>query len=144
VELVRSLGADHVVDYRQEDFAASGGRHDVVLDLVGNRSLRDLRRVLTDTGTLVLSGGGVSGEGKVVGPFALMARAWLAGRRSRQRLIVLSALPPAAEPLATLGELVDAGRLAPVVERTYPLVEVPDAIRRLEGEHARGKLVVTV
>lgn len=144
VELVRSLGADHVVDYRQEDFAASGRRHDLVLDLVGNRSLPDLRRVLTDTGTLVLSGGGVPGEGKVIGPFALMTRAWLVGHRSRQRMVVLSKLPPTAEALATLAGHVDAGRLAPVVERTYPLVEVPDAIRRLEGEHTRGKLVITV
>lgn len=140
VELVRSLGADHVIDYRRVDFAASGQRH----DLVGNRSLPDLRRVLTDAGTLVLSGGGVPGEGKVVGPFALMTRAWLVGFRSRQRMVVLSTLPPGAEALATLAEHLGTGHIAPVVERTYPLVEVPDAIRRLEGEHARGKLVITV
>jgi NADPH:quinone reductase-like Zn-dependent oxidoreductase len=144
VELVRSLGADHVIDYRREDFARSGRRYDVVFDLVGNRSLTDLRRVLTPAGTLVLAGGGVSGEGRVVGPFALMVRAQLASRFARQRLVTLTDLPPGAEHLATLRELIESGRVTPVIERTYALVEVPAAIRHLEVEHARAKLVVTV
>ncbi|WP_422735436.1 NAD(P)-dependent alcohol dehydrogenase [Micromonospora sp. WMMD729] len=143
VDLVRSLGADDVVDYRRDDFADGRHRHDVVLDLVGNRSLTELRRALTPTGTLVLSGGGVYGGGSLVGPVWLIARGRLLAPLVRQRIVTL-ATTPSRRHLDTLRAHVEAGRLTPVVDRTYPLHEVPDAIRYVEGEHARAKVVITI
>ncbi|MEU7923671.1 NAD(P)-dependent alcohol dehydrogenase [Micromonospora sp. NPDC049801] len=143
VDLVRSLGADDVVDYRRDDFADGSRRHDVVLDLVGNRSLTDLRRALTPTGTLVLSGGGVYGGGSLVGPVWLIARGRLLAPLVRQRIVTLTTTP-GRQHLDTLRAHVEAGRLTPVVDRTYPLHEVPDAIRYVEGEHARAKVVITI
>jgi NADPH:quinone reductase-like Zn-dependent oxidoreductase len=143
LELVRSLGADAVVDYTRDDVAASGERFDVVLDLVGNRRLRDLRRLVTDRGTLVLSGGGVWDGGSVAGPLALIALGALAGRFARQRIVVLTA-GPTTERLAALAALVDAGQVRPVIERTYALADAPDALRHVETEHARAKVLVSV
>ncbi|HEV7647229.1 MAG TPA: NAD(P)-dependent alcohol dehydrogenase [Actinophytocola sp.] len=143
-DLVRSLGADRVVDYTREDFARTGRHHDVVFDLVGNRSLGDLRRALTPDGTLVLSGGGVFKGGSLVGPMGLMIRAGVAGRFSRQQRIRILQTSPNREILASLRELAEAGKLTPAIDRTYKLTEVPDAIRYLETEHARAKVVVTV
>ncbi|MFI2649931.1 NAD(P)-dependent alcohol dehydrogenase [Micromonospora fulviviridis] len=143
VDLVRSLGADHVVDYTRDDFARDTGRHDVVFDLVGNRSLAALRRVLTPTGTLVLSGGGVYRGGSLVGPVWLITRGRLLGPFVRHRIVTL-ATAPGRQHLDTLRAHAEAGRLIPVIDRTYPLHEVPRAIRYLEGEHARAKVVITV
>jgi NADPH:quinone reductase-like Zn-dependent oxidoreductase len=143
VELIRSLGADHVVDYTVEDFTRNGRRYDVVLDLVGNRSLTDFRRALTPTGTLVLSGGGVSSGGSMFGPMGLMLRGQLMSRFVHQRVLMLPA-KPSKENLATLRELAESGKVTPVIDRTYPLSEAPEAIRYLEVEHARAKVVITV
>ncbi|NUU16913.1 NAD(P)-dependent alcohol dehydrogenase [Cellulomonas humilata] len=143
VELVRSLGADHVVDYTRDDAFRAGRRYDVVLDLVGNRSLRDLRRALTPDGTLVLSGGGVSEGGSLFGPIGLLLRSKLAAPFVRHRIVALST-SPGAEHLDTLRELAEAGTIVPAVDRTYPLPAAADAMRYLEGEHARAKVVVTV
>ncbi|MDQ0943795.1 NAD(P)-dependent alcohol dehydrogenase [Streptomyces sp. V1I1] len=143
VDLVRSLGADHVIDYTGEDFTRNGQRYDVVLDLVGNRSLTECRRALTPAGTLVLSGGGVSDGGSLVGPMGLILRGQALSRFVRHRLLVLTATP-SKENLATLRELAESGRITPVIDRTYPLSEVPEAIRYLEVEHARAKVVITV
>ncbi|MFE0005779.1 NAD(P)-dependent alcohol dehydrogenase [Streptomyces erythrochromogenes] len=142
-ELVRSLGADHVVDYSREDFTRTGRLHDLVLDLVGNRSLAACRRALTPGGPLVLSGGGVSEGGSLVGPMSLLVRGWALSGFVRQRLLVLTAAPD-RENLAALRELVESGRVTPAVDRTYPLREVPEAIRYPEVEHARAKVVITV
>ncbi|WP_158854537.1 NAD(P)-dependent alcohol dehydrogenase [Saccharothrix deserti] len=142
-ELVRSIGADHVVDYSKEDFAANGQRYDVVFDLVANRSLTDLRRALTPTGTLVLSGGGVSDGGSLVGPMGITIKAQLMSRFVRHRLLTLNVTTSRAN-LATLGELAASGAVVPVIDRTYPLSEAPEAIRYLELDHARAKVVVTV
>ncbi|MFD5633123.1 NAD(P)-dependent alcohol dehydrogenase [Streptomyces sp. NPDC127077] len=142
-ELVRSLGADHVIDYAREDFTRNGRRYDVVFDLVGNHSLAEFRRALKPTGTLVLSGGGVFEGGSVVGPMALLVKGQVMSRFARHRLFVLTATP-SKENLATLRELADSKKLTPVVDRTYPLSEAPEAIRYLEGEHARAKVVITV
>jgi NADPH:quinone reductase-like Zn-dependent oxidoreductase len=143
VELVRSLGADAVVDYTTEDIAAAGQRFDVVLDLVGNRSLRELRRVLTEHGTLVLAGGGVFDGGSLVGPMGLIIGGGLVGRVVRQRIQPFTATPT-TERLAALGRLTESGQVRPVIDRTYSLAEVPTALRYLETEHARAKVVVTV
>ncbi|MEU8377271.1 NAD(P)-dependent alcohol dehydrogenase [Micromonospora sp. NPDC048894] len=142
VDLVHSLGADHVVDYTREDFT-HGDRHDAVFDLVGNRSLTALRRALTPTGTLVLSGGGVYRGGSLLGPVRLIARGRLLAPLVRQRVVVLTATP-GREHLDTLRAHAEAGHLTPVIDRTYPLPEVPHAIGYLEGEHARAKVVITI
>lgn len=142
-ELVRSLGATHVVDYGRADFAASGERYDAVLDLVGNRSLRDLRRAVRRGGTLVLSGGGVSGEQGFLGPLRLMAAAKLVGRLSRLRVQVPLAKPDGAA-LAELSALIEAGSVRPVIDRTFAFADAAEAIRYLEVEHARAKVVVSV
>jgi NADPH:quinone reductase-like Zn-dependent oxidoreductase len=142
-DLLRSIGADHVVDYTKEDFAVRGQQYDVVLDLVANRSLADLRRVLTPTGTLVLSGGGVSDGGSLVGPMGLSLKAVLTSRFVRQRLVMLNAATSRAN-LETLAGLAESGAIVPAIDRTYSLPEVPEAIRYLELEHARAKVVITV
>ncbi|MGW5636209.1 NAD(P)-dependent alcohol dehydrogenase [Streptomyces sp. NPDC003832] len=142
-DLARSLGADHVIDYAREDFTRSGKRHDAVLDLVGNHSLAAFRRAVTPNGRLVLSGGGVYDGGSLVGPMALFIRRRLAAPFARQRLLELPA-HQSRENLAALKELAESGRLTPVVERTYPLSEAAEAIRYLEVEHARAKVVITV
>ncbi|CRK58992.1 Bifunctional protein: zinc-containing alcohol dehydrogenase; quinone oxidoreductase (NADPH:quinone reductase); Similar to arginate lyase [Alloactinosynnema sp. L-07] len=143
VDLVRSIGADHVVDYTQEDFARSDRRYDIVLDLVGNRSLAACRRVLTPDGTLVLSGGGVSRGGSLVGPMGLLIKAGLVKSFVRHRLLSLDG-SPTQDTLATLRALIESGEITPVIDRTYSLSEAPEAVRYLEVEHARAKVVITM
>jgi len=142
-DLVRSIGADHVIDYAREDFTRNGHRYDVVFDLVGNRSLTDLRRALTPAGTLILSGGGVSKGGSLIGPLGLIIRAQLLSRFVRHRVIVLTA-KPSKKNLATLRTLAEAGQVTAIIDRTYSLDEAAKAIRYLEVEHARAKVVLTV
>ncbi|TKK90230.1 NAD(P)-dependent alcohol dehydrogenase [Herbidospora galbida] len=142
-DLVAGLGADRVVDYRKEDFALTGDRHDLVFDLVGNRSLRDLRRALVPGGTLVISGGGVFTGGSLFGPLGLVIRARLAARFVREKIVVLEAVPGRAA-LAALRELADGGLMVPAVDRTYGLADTAEAIRYMEAEHARANIVLTV
>jgi NADPH:quinone reductase-like Zn-dependent oxidoreductase len=139
-ELVRSVGADHVVDYERSDFTSSGVRYDLIIDLVGNRSLAAYRRALAPRGTLHLSGGG---GGRVIGPMARLAQALVVNPFVTQRLRPVFATPSRAK-LDQLCELAEAGSLTPAVERTYPLSDAPEAVRRLIAEHARGKTVLTV
>ena len=142
-DLARSLGADVVIDYRLDDFCAAPDRYDMVLDLVGNRSVRALRRLVRPSGTLVLSGGGVSGEGRFVGPLGLLLRAQLAARLPGPRIVVPLA-KPTRERLEELATLVASGTVSPVIDKTFPLGSGAEAIRYLETEHARAKVVVTV
>ncbi|GLZ30674.1 NADPH:quinone reductase [Lentzea sp. NBRC 105346] len=143
VDLVRSLGADHVIDYKRDDFAADGRRYDLIFDLVGNRSLTDLRRALTPNGALALSGGGTSNGGSLIGPYSLFLKARLASPFIRQhRVFFVEALQSKAN-LGELREFAESGTLVPVIERTYPLSEAPEAIRHVEIEHARAKVIVT-
>ncbi|MER5935388.1 NAD(P)-dependent alcohol dehydrogenase [Streptomyces sp. NPDC002054] len=139
-ELVRSIGADHVVDYTREDITDGTRRYDLILDIAGNRSLSRLRRILTPTGTLVLVGGD---GGPWLGGTDRLLRAQLLSVVVRQRLRVLVSAER-HEDLLVLTGLIEAGRVTPVVDRTYPLAEAPDAIRRLAARQARGKVVVTV
>ncbi len=143
VDLVRSLGADEVIDYTLDDFAQGGQPYDVIFDLVGNRSLGDLRRVLTPAGMLILSGGGVSEGGSLFGPMGLMLKGRLLSSLVRQRLVTVTA-KPSQENLATLSELAGSGKLIPVIDRSYSLSEGAQAIRYLEMEHARAKVVITI
>lgn len=143
VDLIRSLGAQDVVDYTQDDFTRAGPPADVVFDLVGNRSIMDLRRALTPTGTLILSGGGNSTGGSLVGPLGLIIRGRVVSPFVRQHIALLAARQSRAN-LVTLREFAEAGTLTPVIDRTFPLAAVPDAIRYVETEHARAKVVIGI
>ncbi|MER5208081.1 NAD(P)-dependent alcohol dehydrogenase [Streptomyces sp. NPDC002825] len=140
--LVLGLGADRVVDYTREDFTAAPDRYDLVFDLVGNRSLGELRRILSPTGVLVLSGGGVFEGGSVFGPMGLILKGMLLSKLSDRRLRVLTA-EPRRENLAALREFAESGRIAPVIGRTYPLAEADRALRYVEEGHARAKVVLS-
>ncbi|KUL23781.1 NAD(P)-dependent alcohol dehydrogenase [Actinoplanes awajinensis] len=144
VELLTGLGADHVIDYTTTDFAAGGQRYDVVFDLVGNRSLADLRRVLTPGGTLVLSGGGVSTGGTVIGPLPLLIRGKLAAAFVRPQRVINPVPDPSRATLDELSRLTVSGRLTPALDRTFPMAEAAAAIHYLETEHARAKVVLTL
>lgn len=142
-ELIRSIGADHVIDYKKEDFTRNGKRYDSIFDLVGNRSLTDFRRALKPTGTLILSGGGNFNGGSLIGPLRLMIKARAQAPFVGNRQVVFMAAQ-SKENLATLKELAESEKLTPVIDRTFPLNEAAEAIRYLEVEHARAKVVITV
>jgi NADPH:quinone reductase-like Zn-dependent oxidoreductase len=134
VDMVRTIGADRVVDYTREDFARSGERYDLILDMIGNRSISEIRRALTRKGTLAVVGGKLLRGmlvAAVVSPFV------------SQRLVPVLA-KTRKEDLITLRELLEAGTVTPVIDRTYPLSAVPEAIRYLEEWHARGKVVIAI
>ena len=142
VDLVRSLGADRVIDRTQEDFADGRERWDLILDNAGIRPLSQLRRALAPRGTLVLVGG--EGGGRWLGGFQRqIAFAPAASLFTRQRLRALTAKERRAD-LLFLNGLFDAGQVTPAIDRTYPLAEVPDAIRHLERGDVGGKLVITL
>lgn len=140
-DLVRSIGADHAIDYTREDFVDGPVRYDLILDMAGNRSVPQVRRALTPRGTLVAVGG--EGGGRWFGGLG-ESLVWLAASpfmRKKYRLLMASVRK---EDLQTLKELIEAGKVRPVIDRTYPLSEVPEAIRSWERGHARGKVVITV
>jgi len=140
VDMVRSIGADHVIDYTQEDLTKSGERYDLILDMAGNRSLSEHRRALSPKGSLVL----VGGRG---GP-------WLMGMGRTIKALMLSPFVSQKMPffislsnkedLAVLKELIEAGKITPVIDKTYPLSETPDAVRHVDEGHTQGKTVITV
>ena len=140
-ELVRSLGAAHVIDYTTDDFTREPARYDVILDNVGNQPLSRLRRVLVPAGILVLNGGGSPGH--VVGPLGAMLWAAAVNGFVRQHLRFLPAREERAE-LAAITVLIEDGKLTPVLDRTYPLADTAQGLRHVEGGHARGKVVITV
>jgi NADPH:quinone reductase-like Zn-dependent oxidoreductase len=141
VAMVRSIGADHVIDYTQEDFAEGDQRYDVILDIGGNSTLARLRRALASQGILVIVGG--EGGGR-----------WLGGTDRQLRAMMLSPFVGQKlgtfvnkenhEDLLVLKELTESGKITPIIDRTYPLSEVPEAMRYLEAGHARGKVVITM
>jgi NADPH:quinone reductase-like Zn-dependent oxidoreductase len=141
VDLVRSLGADEVVDYTQADVTESGQRYDVVLDIAGNRPLGRLRRVLAPRGTLVIVGG--EGGDRLTGGLDRQFRAVLLSLVVRQRMRFFVAVAKRPD-LETIRELVESGAVRPAVDRSYPLVEAAQAVRDLAEGRVRGKAVVTV
>jgi NADPH:quinone reductase-like Zn-dependent oxidoreductase len=141
IDLVRSAGADHVIDYSREDFASGPQRYDLILDIGGNSSLSRLRRALTATGTLVIVGG--ENGGRWIGGFDRQLRAVALSPFVRQRLTMKTPKEHYAD-LERLAELIEAGELTPIVDRTYPLHQAGDAMRHLEAGQARGKLAITV
>jgi NADPH:quinone reductase-like Zn-dependent oxidoreductase len=141
VDLVRSIGADTVIDYTKDDFTKSGQQYDVILDMIGNHSLSDRRRALTPAGRLVLVGG--SDQGRWLGPLVALLETVLVSLFVRHKLMPILARS-SKKDLIILQELLAAGTVTPVIDRTYPLGEVPEAIAYLEEGHARGKVVITV
>jgi NADPH:quinone reductase-like Zn-dependent oxidoreductase len=135
LEMVRSLGADHVVDYAHDDFTKNGHRYDLILDNVASRSFADLRRVLTPQGRIIPNSGH--------GGMSYVFKAYLLSLFMRQHGGMYLASPNGAD-LLVLKELAEAGKLTPVIDKTFPLRETPAAFRYLEIEHARGKVVITV
>jgi NADPH:quinone reductase-like Zn-dependent oxidoreductase len=141
VEMVRSIGADHVIDYTREDFAEGGQRYELILDIGGNSSLSRLRRALASRGTLVLVGG--EGGGRWLGGLDRSLRAMMLSPFVGQKLGTF-VNKENHEDMLVLKELIESGKVTPVIDRTYPLSEVPEAIRYLEEGHARGKVVISV
>ncbi|MGH2358266.1 MAG: NAD(P)-dependent alcohol dehydrogenase, partial [Candidatus Limnocylindria bacterium] len=140
LETIHSIGADHVIDYTRQDFTRSGQRYDLILDVGGNRSLTQLKRVLTPDGTIVLV---APAPGQWIGPIVRILGAMVTSRFGHQK--VRPFLSNAKlEDLLTLKELIEAGKVTPVIDRTYPFDQIPEAIRHVEGGHVRGKVVITV
>lgn len=140
VDLVRSLGADHVVDYTREDYTHAAGSYDLMLDNVGNRSLSENRRVVKPGGRYLVSFGQI--RHRWLGPMAYILRMSIVSRFVGQTMRTLDQ-ERSTEDLPEVTELIEAGTVTPVIDRTYPLIEAPDALHYLGGEHARGKVVVT-
>ncbi len=140
VDLVRSIGADEVIDYTRDDFAETGQRYDVILDMAGNRSVSHLRRSLVPRGTLVIGGG--EGGGRWFG-IGRQLRASMLSPFVSQKLGTFIARQN-SDDLLVLKELIEAGKVTPVIGKTYPLIEVPDAMRYLERGHTQGKVVITM
>jgi NADPH:quinone reductase-like Zn-dependent oxidoreductase len=139
VDMVRSIGADRVIDYTQEDFIRDGQRYDMLFDVAGNHSWSDCKRVLTPNGTHVVAGVS-SRERPTILPLLL---APVASRFRRQKLVSFVAKHRNAD-LVALKELMEAGKLTPVIDRTFPLRDVPEAIRYLGEGHPRAKIIITV
>jgi NADPH:quinone reductase-like Zn-dependent oxidoreductase len=138
VEMVRSIGADHVIDYTREDFTEGGPRYDLILDNVGNQSMARTRRALAPTGTLISNGGGHAG-----GKLGRTVRAMLASMVVRQQAGP-SVKTQNHDDLVALKALIETGKVTPVIDRTYPLAETPAAIGHVAAGHARGTVVLTV
>jgi NADPH:quinone reductase-like Zn-dependent oxidoreductase len=141
LDLVRSLGADHVLDYTRDDFADGVHRYDVIIDIAGNPTLSRLRRALTPTGTAVLTGG-EEGE-NVTGGMDRQLRGLILSRFVGQRLTGFVPRERSSD-IERLADLVEAGKVTPSIDRTYSLDRAPEAMRYLVAGKARGKVVITV
>ena len=141
VELVRSIGADHVIDYTREDFTQSGKTYDLILDNVANHSLAELRTVLTPTGVLIPNGGGFDHRWMASG--GRLVRAAVLFQFGDQKLGNFL-MGTNHEDLVTLKELIEAGKVTPVMDRTFPLSETAQALRHVGDGHTRGKVAITI
>jgi NADPH:quinone reductase-like Zn-dependent oxidoreductase len=141
MDLVRALGADHVIDYTREDFADGEHHYDVIVDIGGNRRLSHLRRALTSNGRLVIVGGETGG--RWLGGFDRSLRAVLLSPLVSQKLGMLASMEN-SEDLKALAELIESGQVTPAIDRTYPLSEAAGAIGYVREGRARGKVVVTL
>ena len=137
LDMVRSIGADHVIDYTQEDFTQNGQQYDLILAANGYRSISDYKRALSPKGIYVMTGGSMAQllEAMLQGP-------WISMTGSQKMGNMLA--KPNQKDLAFMKELLEAGKVKPVIDRCYPLSEVPEALRYLEEGHAQGKVVITV
>lgn len=143
VDLVRSLGADRVIDYTKEDFTKGDQKYDVILDNVANHSLSEFRRILTPNGKYVMIGGGGANEQGVFGVMLRPLKAMVLSKFVDQQMGMMLA-DSNQKDLSLLAEMVESGKMKPVIDRRYKLSEVPEAIRYLEEGHARGKVVITL
>jgi NADPH:quinone reductase-like Zn-dependent oxidoreductase len=141
VDMVRSLGADHIIDYTKEDFTQSGQQYDLIFQLAGTRSPSECRSALTSNGTLVISSG--ESEGRWIGPVDRVIKALVLSALVSQKLATFT-VKPNREDLQLLKQFIEDGTLTLVIDRTYRLAQVPEAIRYLEEGRARGKVVITV
>ncbi|KAF5407299.1 MAG: Narbonolide/10-deoxymethynolide synthase PikA2, modules 3 and 4 [Candidatus Udaeobacter sp.] len=144
VDLVRSIGADHVIDYTKEDFTNGAQRYDLIFDLIGNHSFSERRRVLNPNGICVMAGvGGAGWHDGILGRLAGELNAYVRSRLVREKFIAYIATMN-KDDMTILGDLMQTGKVTPVIDRTYKLNETADALRYLEQGHARGKVVITV
>lgn len=143
VDMVQSIGADQVIDYTKEDFTQSGQRYDVIIDNVGTQPLSGFRRALTPTGICVMIGGGGPNEGTWIGPMGRPVKALLLSPFISQKMGMMIA-QITHDDLTVLSDLIQSGKVRPVLDRTYKLNQVSDAMRYLEEGHARGKVVITI
>ncbi len=139
LDLVRSIGADHVIDYTQADFTKNGQHYDLIYDAVGNRSVSDYKRALNPNGTCV-----IAGFQNLPRLFEHMVLGPLRSRTGNKKVGLMGIAKMNQKDLVFVKELLEAGKIVPVIERRYPLREVPEAIRYLEEGHARGKVVITI
>jgi len=142
VEIVRSIGADHVIDYTQEDFTLSEQRYDLMLDVAGNRSWSDCKRVLAEKAILVVVGG--PKKGRWIGPLGQAVKLRLSSLGGSRRVVAPFLAKIKKEDLVVLQKLLEAGTVTPVIDRQYSLSEAPEALRYLGEGHAQGKVVITV
>jgi NADPH:quinone reductase-like Zn-dependent oxidoreductase len=142
VDTVRSIGADHVIDYTQEDFTQGGHRYDLILDIAGNHSWSDYRRVLDEKATVVVVGG--PKKGRWIGPLSQVVKLRLSSLGGSRRVVAPFLAKVNKEDLVVLQELLEAGTVTPVIDRQYELSELREALRYLGEGHAQGKVVVTV
>jgi NADPH:quinone reductase-like Zn-dependent oxidoreductase len=142
VEIVRSIGADHVIDYTQEDFTRSEQRYDLMLDVAGNRSWSDCKRVLAEKASLVVVGGPKTN--RWIGPLSQALKLRLRSLGGSRRVVAPFLAKINKEDLVVLQQLLEAGTVTPVIDREYELSEAPEALRYLGEGHARGKVVITV
>src|SRR5213076_1197671 len=143
LEMVRSLGADHVIDYTKEDFAKGDQRYDVILDNVPNHSLSECRRILNPEGKYVMIGGGGPNDNRWIGPFGRLIQTLVVSPFVSQKMGMMMAELKKSD-LSILGDMMQSGKVKPVIDRTYKLSDVPAAIAYLEEGHARGKVIITV
>jgi NADPH:quinone reductase-like Zn-dependent oxidoreductase len=145
LEMVRSIGADQIVDYTKVDFTKSGQRYDLLFDNIGNHSFSERRRILNPNGICVMVGVGGSGAtgGQILGVLAGELNAYIRSRFLSQKFRTFLAQLNQKD-LNTLGDLMQSGKMTPVIDKKYKLSEVQDALKYLEQGHARGKVVITV
>jgi NADPH:quinone reductase-like Zn-dependent oxidoreductase len=143
VDMVRALGADHVIDYTKEDFAKGAERYDVILDNVPNHSLSECRHVLNPKGKYVMIGGGGPNDSRWIGPFGRVIKTMVLSPFVSQEMGMMMA-DANHKDLTVLADMMQSGKVKPVIDRTYKLSEVPAAIAYLEEGHARGKVVITL
>src|SRR4030081_1248815 len=143
LDLVRSLGADHVIDYTKEDFTKGEQRYDVILDNVGTQPLSGFRRVLVPKGIFVMIGGGGPNDAGLIGPLARPVKTLLLSPFISQKMDMMMA-DLNKKDLTVLGDLMQSGKVTPVIDRTYPLSQIAEALRYLEQGHARGKVIITM
>lgn len=138
LDMARSIGADHVIDYTQEDFTRNGRRYDLILAVNGNHPILDYRRALNPNGTCIVAGGSLAQvfQAILLGP--------LVSRVGTRKISFMGIATTPKKDLLVIKELLEAGKIAPVIDKSYPLSEVPQALRYLAEEHARGKVVITI